>query len=59
MIATAVVVQEMCMVVSTSKTRIKHTLSPTIRRKIQINTKYNDVNDDDRGNVEGVPVLVG
>ena len=52
MITTAAAVREVCMVVSTSKARAKHTMSSTISRKRQITTHDDDIDDYDGGDVD-------
>ena len=53
MITAVVAVLEVCMFVSTSKARTKHTVSSTIRRKRQTTTHNDDSNNDDVGDVDG------
>ena len=52
MITTTASVQEVYMVVSTSKARTKHTASYTIHRKRQTRTHDYDRNDDDGSGVD-------
>ena len=52
MITTTASVQEVYMVVSTSKARTKHTASYTIHRKRQTRTHDYDSNDDDGSGVD-------
>ena len=51
MITAVVAVLEVCMFVSTSKARTKHTVSSMIRGKRQVTTHDDDSNDDDRVDV--------
>ena len=52
MITTAAAVRELCMVVSTSKARTKHTVSSTTFSKIKITTQNDDSNGYDRSDVD-------
>ena len=53
MITTAAAVREVCIVVSTRKARTKHTVSSMIRRKRQITTHDDDLDDNDGVDVDG------
>ena len=58
-ITTTTDVQGLCMVVSTSKERTKHTVSYKIHRKRQIMINDDDIDVYDGGDVYGVTVPVG
>ena len=53
MITTAANVQEVCMIISTSKERTKYTVSSAIHRKRHITNHDDDSDDYDGGDVDG------